>query len=81
MTGLELKLGEVPRRRENGKESSSGKSKRKGMWYKRLQKQMKRKMASVEDRLRNTNNPYGLINFIRHRCKENKGYLQSISMW
>lgn len=51
------------------------------MAYKRLKKEMRRKRASIEDRPRNTNSPYDLINAIRHRYKESKGYLPSISMW
>lgn len=65
--GMELNLGEMPRRRENGKGSSSGKSKRTGTEYKRLKKN-RRKMASIEDSPRNTNNSYSLTNAIRHRC-------------
>lgn len=43
LTRMEVGLGEMPRRRENGNESSSGKSKRTGIEYKRFKKHMRRK--------------------------------------
>lgn len=78
--GMELNLGETPRRRENGKGSSSGKSKRTGTEYKRLkrigEKWLPQKIAREIPITLNS-----LTNAIRHRCKESKRCISSISIW